>query len=223
MASGKQDDELIIESSESVGEGGFLVVHRYQLRNRRPDGSVSEPFPVDFIDRPRGLDAVAVALYRRSEEGDIEVLLRTALRPPMVLGRGGWLPVREERRSPRVLEVVAGLIERGDDGLEGIRRRAAAEVLEEAGYSVDGEVMEPLGAPTLPAPGTMPERIYLFAAEIAPDTPQRPPEGDGSPMEEGAELSWWRLASALDACIVGEIEDAKTELCLRRLAALLEG
>jgi ADP-ribose pyrophosphatase len=55
----------------------------------------------------------------------------------------------------------------------------------------------------------------------APGRHDAPHEGDGSPLEEGAVLEWRELASAIAACEAGEIEDAKTELAFRRLAARL--
>jgi ADP-ribose pyrophosphatase len=51
--------------------------------------------------------------------------------------------------------------------------------------------------------------------------PDAPHEGDGSPLEEGAVLEWRELGAAIRACEEGEIEDGKTELALRRLAARL--
>ena len=48
-----------------------------------------------------------------------------------------------------------------------------------------------------------------------------PPPGDGSPMEEGCVLQFVPLAEALRMCDRGDIEDAKTELVLRRLHAYL--
>jgi ADP-ribose pyrophosphatase len=215
-----RDNELIIESEERLGDGGFLVLRRYRLRNRRPDGSTSQPYGCDFIDRPFGLDAVAVALFRRVG-GAVEVLLRTALRPPIRLGRDGSIPLPERVGGARLLEVVAGLIEAGDRGLDGIRRRAAIEVAEEVGYTVSPEAILVLGASTFPLAGALPERLYLTAIEIPADTEAREPQGDGSPMEEGAEISWRPLPAAIAACVSGEIEDAKTEICLRRLADAL--
>jgi ADP-ribose pyrophosphatase len=210
-------DDLVIESSERLGDGGFLVLRRYKLRNRRPDGSTSDLYACDFVERPVGLDAVAVAIYRRA--GDtVEVLLRSALRPPLALGRDVKLAIPEEPRSPRAFEIVAGLIETSDDGLEGVRTRAAAEVFEEAGYQVEPSALVSLGASTLPMPGVIPERLYLFAVEVAAGAVPEIPEGDGSAMEEGAEIIWRPLGAAIAACAAGELEDTKTELALRRLA-----
>jgi ADP-ribose pyrophosphatase len=213
-------DDLVIESSERLGDGGFLVLHRYKLRNRRPDGSTSAIYACDFVERSLGLDAVAVAIYRRGP-GGVEVLLRAALRPPLALGRDVKLPIAEPARSPRLFEVVAGLIEKSDNGMDGIRRRAAEEVHEEAGFVVDPDSITALGASTFPMPGTLPERLYLFAVEVPADAVPELPEGDGSPMEEGAEIVWRPLREAIEACGTGELEDTKTEVALRRLADAL--
>ena len=74
-----------------------------------------------------------------------------------------------------------------------------------------------LGAGSFPTPGAMPERYWLSAVEIDDPAAQRAAEGDGSPMEEGSTTEWIELEAAIAACVAGEIEDLKTELCLRRL------
>ncbi|MCA9650360.1 MAG: NUDIX hydrolase, partial [Myxococcales bacterium] len=53
--------------------------------------------------------------------------------------------------------------------------------------------------------------------EVADPSSQQPPQGDGSPMEEGATTRWMALDDAIAACVSGEVEDAKSELVLRRL------
>ena len=58
------------------------------------------------------------------------------------------------------------------------------------------------------------------AAEVT-GLPLAPPPGDGSPMEEGARLRWRELSAAITDCEAGLIEDAKSELVFRRLAARL--
>jgi ADP-ribose pyrophosphatase len=124
-----------------------------------------------------------------------------------------------------VEELVAGVLEPGEVGLAALRRRGAEEVREEAGIEVAPEKLIPLGGPFFPLPGIVSEKIHLLAAEVV-----RPPgegpydaphEGDGSPLEEGAVLEWRELFAAIAACEGGEIEDAKTEIALRRLAARL--
>jgi len=52
-----------------------------------------------------------------------------------------------------------------------------------------------------------------------PDVFDAPHEGDGSPLEEGSHLQWRTLPDALRACDAGQIEDAKTEIGFRRMAA----
>jgi ADP-ribose pyrophosphatase len=150
-----------------------------------------------------------VACYHR--DGDrVSVLVREGLRPAMRFGRPG-------RASPFFCEVVAGILEDGDEDSEfGIRRRAAAEVAEEAGYAVTPEEVVLCGH-TFPSPGSMPERFWLAVVEIRDPAAQRPLPGDGSPMEEDARTRWLDLDQAIASCVRGEIEDMKTELVLYRL------
>jgi ADP-ribose pyrophosphatase len=213
---GSRTAALIVDADERVGEGGFLVIRRLRLRNRRVDGSVSRQYVCDFLDRDKGVDAVVVAIFRR-REGNVEVLLREGLRPPLHFGRDA-APVAEDRRYLYFREVVAGIIERGDHGVEGIARRACAEVWEEAGLRVAPDGIALLGAGTFPSPGAMAEKFWLCGVEVSADAePAATLEGDGSPMEEGARVVWMPLEEAIAACVGGEIEDAKSELALRRL------
>jgi ADP-ribose pyrophosphatase len=203
---------------------GFLRLKRLRARNRRADGSLSPEYPIDLIDRPT-LDAVGVCLWARTPRG-VEVLTRRGLRPAAYFrrGRAAALP---EPEYLLVEEIVAGVLEPGERGLEALRRRAAAEVLEEAGVELAPERLVPLGGPFFPLPGIVSEKIHLLAAEVprgaADGLHEAPGDGDGSPLEEGALLLWRELGAALAACEAGEIEDAKTELALRRLAARLGG
>lgn len=207
-----------IETDELVGrDGGFLAIRRLRMRNRRADGSLSEPYLCDFIVRPYGLDAVIVAVYHRTETG-VRVLVREGLRPALALGRSADLvPVAETREYLYLTELVAGIIEADDQGVDGIRARAAAEVYEEAGFRVAAERIVMLGASLFPSPGAMAEKFWLAAVEITDPSVQEPLQGDGSPMEEGASTRWLDLDEAIAACVRGEIEDCKTELALRRL------
>ena len=206
-------ESLVVDSDERTGEGGFLAIRRLRLRNRRPDGSVSRGYICDFIARPYGQDAVVVALYTR----DRRVLVRECLRPAIAMGRdAARAPLPEPPPQLTLTELVAGIIEEGDHGEAGLRARAAAEALEEAGFAVDPARVVLLGAGMLPSPGSMVEKFYFTAAEVDPAT-QQALEGDGSPMEEGATTRWLPLDDAIAACVRGEITDLKTELGLRRL------
>ncbi len=206
-----------IESDELVGGGGFLSLRRLRMRNRRADGSLSDRFLVDFVVRPVGLDAVVVVVWRRVGD-EVEVLVRYGLRPAAKLGRQpSELPLPDRRDYLFVTELVAGILEAGDDGEEGICRRAAAEVFEEAGYRVADSAVELLGGPVFPTPGSMPEKFWLAQVEVQADAVQQALGGDGSPLEEGASTEWLMLEDAIQRCMRGDIEDAKTELGLRRL------
>jgi len=201
---------------------GFLRLKRYRARNRRADGSASAEYAIDVIDRPV-LDAVAVVLWARTPRG-VEVLTRRGLRPA-ALFRRAQRTVLPEPEYLLVEELVAGVLEPGEVGERAVRRRAADEVLEEAGIALDPAALAPLGAPFFLVPGIASEKIHLVAAEVARtggDGPfEAPHAGDGSPLEEGALLEWRELHAAIQACEAGEIEDVKTEVGLRRLASRL--
>lgn len=210
-------------------EGGFLAVRRLDLVNVHADGTRSRPYLCDFAVRPKGVDAVVVAIWRRTGTGGassaVEVLLRQSLRPPLHFGRRAEdLPIPDPRSYLLIPEVVAGIIEAEDRGEAGVRRRAAIEAEEEAGYQVSPDAVELLGAGMFPSPGAMAERFWFTAVEVRADTPVHDvPAGDGSPMEEDHRIWWLPLDEAIAACGRGEIEDLKTEVVLRRLRDRLAG
>lgn len=215
---------LHVDGDEVVGrEGGFLGIRRLRLRNTRTDGTLSDSYVNDFAVRPMGLDAVVVVVWHRA--GDrVRVLVRDGLRPTLALGReAARLVVPDPRPYLFLTELVAGILEVDDRGEDGLRARAAAEVREEAGYIVDPESITLLGAGSFPSPGSLPEKFFLTAVEISDPAAQRPLEGDGSPMEEGAATRWLDLDVAIQECVDGAIEDCKTELGLRRLRDRLRG
>ncbi len=207
---------FVIDSDERVGTGGFLEIRRLRMRNRRADGSLSAQYVCDSIARPYGQDAVIVCVFARTARG-IDVLVRDGLRPPLSLGRDAAIaPLPEPASGMFVTELVAGIIEPIDRGESGLRARAAAEVLEEAGFVVEPAAVIVLGAGSLPSPGALIEKFYFCAIEVDPAT-QQSLTGDGSPMEEGARTRWLDLDAAIAACVRGELCDLKTELGLRRL------
>ncbi|NOJ80063.1 NUDIX hydrolase [Myxococcus xanthus] len=215
------DIEIIEDFSSSARcDEGFLRVRRLRCRNRRADGSSSPVYRVDVVDRPR-LDAVAVLVYRRGASG-LEVLTRMNLRPAAYFRKDS----RDAMTVPdpasgylRVEEIVAGLLEPEDKGEEGLRRRAAAEVHEEAGFNVRPEDIRLLGGGFFLAPGILSEKVFPAAVDVTELSPEEP-EGDGSPLEEGTQLHWRPIQDVLDACRRGDIPDAKTEVALTRLLAL---
>src|SRR5437868_4337374 len=122
-----------VESDQRFGEGGHLVIRRLKLR-LVGKGARTALGSWDFVERPMGLDAVVLALWRR-RAGAVEVLLRSGVRVPLHFGRA--------EKPVRMLfpELVAGILEPGDE----LRERAAAEALEEAGLTVDPAAVRRLG------------------------------------------------------------------------------
>jgi ADP-ribose pyrophosphatase len=210
-------DSLVIDRDERAGEGGFLALRRLRLRNHHPDGTTSRGYLCDYVLRPYGQDAVVVAIF----DAQHRVLVRECLRPALYLGRdAARAPLPEPAPTVTFTELVAGILEEGDHGEAGLRERAAHEVAEEAGFTVDPARVILLGRGLYPSPGSMVEKFHFTAVEVDPST-QQAPEGDGSPMEEGASTRWIPLDEAIAMCVRGEIADLKTELALRRLRDIL--
>jgi ADP-ribose pyrophosphatase len=206
------------DRSEHAPARAYLTVRRLELRAQFPDGSVSEPFFYDLVER-KALDAVVVAPHFRDESGTRKVLLRSALRPPVVFRPRNVWPVPERETLGGLWEFPAGLVEPSERSEEGLRRCATRELYEETGAEVAIEAMFPLGPSVFPCPGVIGERHFFFHAEIDP-TALVPPIEDGSVLERQATLVTVTLQDALDLVRAGEIEDAKTEIALRRLAEI---
>lgn len=208
------DIEIVEDFSATARcDEGFLRVRRLRCRNRRGEGPASAVFRVDVVDRP-WLDAVAVLVWRRVERG-VEVLTRQNLRPAAYFRKDKEPVVQDGRSHLWVEEIVAGLLEPDDRGEEGLRARAAQEVREEAGFPVEPSEVKLLGAPFFLAPGILSEKVFLTTVEVTGKEPGAP-AGDGSPLEEGAEVRWRPIRDALAACEAGEIQDAKTEIAIAR-------
>ena len=210
----------VVEDFTSTGkcDEGFLHVRRLRVRNRRPDGTASVVYRVDVVDRPK-LDAVAVLVWRTRADGVREFLTRLNLRPAAYF-RKDRSPVLPDGKSHLFCEeIVAGLLENEDAGEAGLLHRAAEEVREEGGFTVEPSRIVRLGPAFFVAPGILSEKIHLCAVEVSGST-QHEARGDGSPLEDGGELSW-RTEAELEARIQsGEISDAKTEIALSRLRAI---
>ncbi|MDP3155407.1 MAG: NUDIX hydrolase [Archangium sp.] len=218
MANALVTDLDVVEDFTATGrcDEGFLHIRRLRVRNLRADGSKSDVYRVDVVDRPR-LDAVAVLLFRRGDQG-LEFLTRQNLRPAAHFRHEKVPNVPDGRSHLFCEEIVAGLLETTDQGLPGVRQRAVEETFEEAGFRVPLEAVALLGPPFFVAPGIISEKIFLTAVDVTGLVPAVP-EGDGSPLEEGG-ATWWRTLASLESALFdGTIQDAKTELALRRFLA----
>jgi ADP-ribose pyrophosphatase len=207
----------LVEDVSPDGGRGYLRLVRRKLRAHYPDGTVSAPFLYDEVDR-KALDATVVAAhFTRGQER--RVYLRSALRPPVYYRDAARSPVpfaeRPEGRGG-LWELPAGLIEPDERGPEGLLRSAARELGEETGFVVPPASLRPLGPSTYPAPGVIGERHFFFEVEVDPGA-RAEPSLDGSALERDGVVVDVALGDALAWCASGEIEDAKTELALRRL------
>lgn len=212
--------EIVEDRSEgSRADQGFIRVRRLILRNVYEDGTQSRDYVYDCAERD-AMDAVGIMLYTR-QSGETLVCLRSSIRPPLALRPGYALPIQSGSADPTLFEIPAGLVEKDEHGVEGLKGCAARETMEEVGLPVDASAFELLGPATCLTPGLIAEKLHYLTAEVDPSKTEAPTM-DGSPVEERARVVWVTLEAALDACRDGRIEDVKTEIALRRLAERLQ-
>ncbi len=178
------------------------------LQNEYEDESLSRPYHCDAVSH-RGVDAIGFLPYWQQQDGQWWVFLVRCFRPAQTAR-----PVPID--PPFVVEIIAGVMEEGEQGEQGIRRRTVAEALEEGGFVLSEDRVQPLGPSFLTSPGVYTEMIHLTCAEVNM-AERTTPTMDGSVMEELQEGLSLSLAEALSWCNRGDIFDAKTELALRRL------
>jgi ADP-ribose pyrophosphatase len=217
------DIEIIEDlSAQTPSDKGYLKVRRLRLRTRFADGSASEVFRYDAVDRA-ALDAVVVLMWaaRTDAPRDPLVCVRSQLRPPLLLRRGRELVVPDQRVALELWELPAGLIEADERGEEGVLECARRETEEETGFSLPRGEFARLGAPVFLSPGLCAEKIHLVKVRVPDHQQAVEAKGDGV-VEAGSTVAWWPLSECLARAEDGTIEDAKTELALRRLRAELE-
>ncbi|HKO50625.1 MAG TPA: NUDIX hydrolase [Polyangiaceae bacterium] len=205
----------LLEDLSPPDQTGFLRLVRRRYRASYPDGTKSEPFLYDAVDR-KAIDAVVIAAHFVAPDGTLHVFLRSCFRPPLTLRERSNSPLPEEACDGHLWELPAGLVEAAERSPEGVVRAAQRELLEELGFEVGVDALSPLGRSTFPAPGFVAERHFFFEARVDPQA-RREPELDGSPLEYFGAVIELPVREALELCRQGVIEDAKTELALRRL------
>jgi ADP-ribose diphosphatase len=209
--------EIVVEEDKTPpGLAGFLRPWRRRLVAHYPDGSVSPPFLYDGVDRP-ALDAVVIVAHYRDRDGARCVFLRSALRPPAALRPMAARPLEEKPTLGVLWELPAGLVEPAECNREGLAMCAARELEEELGFAVPAARFAPLGPAVFPSAGVIGERHHFYQVEVEPGARGTPVE-DGSVLESRALVAALPLAEALALVRTGDIEDAKTEIGLRRLA-----
>lgn len=198
----------LIEDLSPHDEPGFLRLRRRQLRNRYADGTTSEAYLYDSVDRA-AMDAVVLVLH-----DERSVCIRSSLRPPVAFRHELSVP-RDADHPPVLWELPAGLVEPREHGEEGLRACASRETLEETGLEVPPSAFVPLGPAVFLSPGVVAERLYYYAARVDPATRGTPTE-DGTPVEARAEVRFVPFAELLEICDAGHIGDAKSEVGIRR-------
>ncbi|HYQ03778.1 MAG TPA: NUDIX hydrolase [Polyangiaceae bacterium] len=205
----------LLEDLSPPNQTGFLRLVRHRYRAIYPDGTKSEPFIYDAVDRS-AIDAVVIVAHFVSPDGTPRVYLRSAFRPPTTLRDRENSPLPDEACDGNLWELPAGLIERSERSAVGAVRAAQRELHEELGFEVSLDSLSPLGPSTFPAPGFVAERHFFFEVRVDPAA-RREPGLDGSALERFGKIIDLSLRDALELCKTGAIEDAKTELALRRL------
>lgn len=208
--------ELLEDLSPGSGPGFLRLIRRKLRAHHASGGAVSEPFIYDEVDRV-ALDAAVIAAHYLGSDGVRRVILRSAIRPPVYFRDPARAPTALPDRQGGLWELPAGLVEQDELSPEGLLRGAARELEEEAGFSVEPSRLSALGPSTYPCPGVIAERHFFFEVEVDPGE-RREPALDGSALEQGGLVVDVPLPFALSLCRTGNIEDAKTELALRRLA-----
>jgi ADP-ribose pyrophosphatase len=209
----------VLEDLSPRADAGFLRIVRRRMLLHYPDGSRSEPFVYDEVAR-KALDAVVIAAHYESG-GRRFVYLRSALRPPVCFRDPARSPVPEPGTGA-VWELPAGLIEQAEQSAAGVFEAARRELAEELGFAVAVRDFQALGPSTLACPGVLSERHFFVAVRVDPRA-RTEPTLDGSALERFGRVVALPLSDALAACRSGRIEDAKTELGLRRLSELALG
>lgn len=209
----------LLEDLSPPNQTGFLRLVRGLYRATYPDGTKSEPFVYDAIDR-KAIDAVVIVAHFMTPDGTRRVFLRSALRPPLTMRDRAQSPLPDEACDGNLWELPAGLVEPSERSPAGVASAAQRELHEELGFDVRVEALSALGHSTFPAPGFVAERHFFFEVQVDPAQRQEP-KLDGSALEHFGKVVELPLADALELCRTGGIEDAKTELALRRLAEKL--
>jgi nudix-type nucleoside diphosphatase (YffH/AdpP family) len=167
----------------------FFRVEAATVQYERFDGSLSEPVRRLRLDRGDSVAALVV------HTGTGCALMVQQFKYPVFGVADGW-----------IVEVVAGMVDRGETPEAAIRR----EVREEIGYELAH--LERVST-FFVSPGGSSERVFLFYGEVADDKRIGPAGGVLTDGEDIA-IREYPIPEALAAIERGEIVDAKTIISL---------
>lgn len=202
-------------SQKSI-KSSFLSIEEINARFHYPDGSTAE-MQINALGR-KLQDAVVIIPYQYDFSFNVEVYLRSALRPPLAVKDYNAVQRPESPDIGNLWELPAGLVDADELGASGLIKAAARELYEETGFNIPEWKIEPLGHRVFSSPGFSAERLYFFAVHLDYNEPQGKPIEDGSPLEKGGIVESFPLKDLLDN---ENIYDAKTEIGLWRLARKL--
>lgn len=195
----------VLDEREDYRFGGLFRIVRATLRYRRFDGELSAL--VQRINFERG-DSVGVLLFEPRAEA---VILVRQFRYPVYAGLEPEARAGAGAQRAWLLEIVAGMQDSGRT----VREVAHRELLEEAGYELQGS-LQPI-ATIYASPGGTSERIHIFLAEVKGGSSIG--LGGGAASEgEDTQVVVLSLAEAMAMVVRGEIQDAKTVVALQHLA-----
>ncbi len=138
-----KDDPRIDLCEKTTPFRGYFQVDRFRLKHKRFDGGWSEEFIREVFERGQ---AASVLPYDPAR--DAVVLIEQFRVGAYAAGMEPWL-----------VEVVAGIVEPGEDPAEVVRR----EAIEEAGCEIG--TLEPIGK-VLVSPGGCSETLAMFCGRV---------------------------------------------------------
>ncbi|MBV7317052.1 ADP-ribose diphosphatase [Shewanella sp. NIFS-20-20] len=186
---GKADVELL---EQSCLFQGFFQLRQYRFKHKLFDGGWSEAISREVFERG---DAVVVLPY-------------DPVRDQVVLIEQIRIPALASSTTPWLLELVAGMIEHGEDR-ESVARR---ELFEETGLQCESMTAV---SQYLPSPGGSSERLYFYWAKV--DASQA--EGVHGLAEEHEDIRLHVVARqhAYDLLEQGRIDNAATVIGIQWL------
>ena len=184
-------EKVEIQDQRIVFDNVFKIQEAH-VRFEKFNGQMSDPVKRMVFERG---DAAAALIYHQDRH---TVILIKQFRYPTYEKGPGWL-----------LEVVAGVIDEGEQPEQSIQR----EIREEIGY--EAHALEPI-ASFYVSPGGTSERIYLYYAEVGNNDRLSAGGGKASEHEdiEQVELTLPELWQAMQQ---GQIIDAKTFIAVQWL------
>jgi ADP-ribose pyrophosphatase len=189
-------DYQIVEKS-SVREG-FLSIYKYRLKHRLFAGGWSPEFEREVMDRGH---AVMVIPYDRA-------------RDQLVLLEQFRIGALQQEDSPWLLEFVAGMIDKPDEGPEWVAKR---ELDEEAGLQTD---RLHYALTYLSTPGGCTEKISIYIAEV--DSSKAAHHGGLATENEDIKVHVLPRSEVMDLLEQGKINNAASVIGLQWMQLHLE-